>query len=292
MKYNFFKIKIKIIILICCIETYFHLDNKDIFHSRYNKNEINQNKNTYFNSNFNNIKIISHRGGYLYGPENSLKAIQYSIDHKVDYIEVDVQETKDGVVILMHDKNLKRLTRLNKTLIQLTYNEVKKLNISSSYWDKNETEKIPTLNEVVKKCNGKVKLIIEIKPYGNTIDLTNKVINIIKKNNFEKECMIQSMNYKTLVNIKKMKPGIMTGYIVYMPVKKLPSMDVDFYSIRRDIITKNLVSEIHKIDKKVYVWNIDTKFYMDDMIKLNVDGIITNNLDILNDKDNIMSSIK
>jgi len=72
----------------------------------------------------------------------------------------------------------------------------------------------------------------------------------------------------------------------------LPSMDVDFYSIRRNIITKNLVSEIHKIDKKVYVWNIDTKFYMDDMIKLNVDGMITNNLDILNDKDNIMSPIK
>gem|GEM_PF-3051484 len=69
-------------------------------------------------------------------------------------------------------------------------------------------------------------------------------------------------------------------------------MDVDFYSIRRNIITKNLVSEIHKIDKKVYVWNIDTKFYMDDMIKLNVDGMITNNLDILNDKDNIMSPIK
>lgn len=86
--------------------------------------------------NNNNITVIAHRGIYFNEPENSLEAIEDSIKHKVDYAEIDVQETNDGVVVLMHDKNLRRLAGVNKTVDELSYNDIEKLNISRGIFNK------------------------------------------------------------------------------------------------------------------------------------------------------------
>ncbi|WPC44358.1 glycerophosphodiester phosphodiesterase [Clostridium sp. JS66] len=232
---------------------------------------------SYLNSNtleVQNVKVIAHRGQCSGEPENSLKAIQSSIKYKVNYAEIDVQETEDGVVVLMHDRNLKRLTGLNKNVDQLTFNEIEKLNIGSPF-HKKDVERIPTLDEVIKKCNRKLDLIIEIKPYGNTEDLTNKVVKIIDVNNYVSQCKVHSVSYKILLDIKKLNPNIQTGYIVSRPMNNLSLLNVNFYSIQENAINEKMVHDIHKVNKEIYAWTVDRKVDMNNMLKLNLDGIIS-----------------
>lgn len=238
--------------------------------------------NNYINNpNLNKIKIVAHRGVYSNEPENSMAAIKDSILHKVNYAEIDVQETKDGIVILMHDENLKRLTGVNKTVSELDYNQIEKLNIGMHYPFKYNFERIPTLNQVIRECNNKINLIIEIKPYYNTRDLTKKVVDIIDNNNFQKQCMIHSLSYSILLNVKRLNPNIPTGYIIYKPINNLTLLNVNFYSINEKSVTKKLILKIHNSNKKVYVWTVDNPIYVHKILRFNIDGIITDKPSLL-----------
>lgn len=231
-----------------------------------------------------NIKVIAHRGQCSGEPENSLKAIKSSIICKVDYAEIDVQETRDGVVVLMHDRNLKRLTGSNKNVDELNFNEIEKLSIES-LGQTHYIERIPTLDSVIKECNNKLNLIIEIKPYGNTVDLTNKVVKIIDDNNFANQCKVHSVSYSILLNVKKLNPNIQTGYIISRPMNNLASLNVNFYSVQEDAVSKEMVNNIHHGHKQIYAWTVDNKLDMYKLIKSNVDGIIS-------DKPKLLLNIK
>lgn len=281
-----FKIIHLIIAAFMCITFFYVMNRYGIIEAKKNSNYAG-NTYKYLDNNVDvrRVKVISHRARYFGEPENSIHAIEDSIKYKVDYAEIDVQETKDGIVVLMHDKNLKRMTGLNESVGVVDFNQIEKLNIAPRYSSQHKEERIPTLDEAVKKSKGKLKLIIEIKPYGDTNDLTKKVVSIIEKNNFENQCMIHSMNYKILLNVKRLNPRIKTGYIACRPRKDLALLKVDFYSVQQRIITRKLVIEIHKSNRRIYSWTVDKPKYMDSMLKLNVDGIIT-------DKPSILMNIK
>lgn len=221
------------------------------------------------------VKIIAHRGICDNEPENSINAIEASINYKVDYAEIDVQETKDGVVVLMHDKNLKRETGLNKDVNQVTFKEIEKLTLAAPFSYKSKYERIPTLEQVIEETKGRLNLIIEIKPYGNTKELTNKVVDIIEKNDFVNQCKIHSLSYNILLQVNKINNNIETGFIVTRPLKTLPQLGINFYSINQRLITAGLVQRIHKSNKTVYAWTADNDADMNNSIRAKVDGIIT-----------------
>lgn len=257
----------------------------ELYHNKtYAVNNLEREENAEYISNGNNlnsIKIISHRGVCTNEPENSITSIKSSINHQVDYAEIDVQETKDGVVVLMHDKNLMRLTGVNNTVNKLTYRQLKNLSIHQPFKSIYKDERIPTLYEVMKVAKNKRKLIIEIKPYGNTKDLTTKVVNMIEQNNLTKQCMIHSMSYNILLQVKKQDPDITTGYIVFKRGQTLPVNGVDFYSIDQHFITPNMVMNIHRLNKTIFAWTVDTPRDISRAMNLKVDGIITDKATIL-----------
>lgn len=231
----------------------------------------------------NNLKIIAHRGVCIDEPENTITSIKSSIKHNVDYAEIDVQQTKDGVIVLMHDRNLRRLTGINTTVDRLTYDQLKTLRVREPFKSHYKPEKIPTLQEVIKLTDHKRKLIIEIKDYSNTKELTKKVVSIIQENNFIDQCMVQSMSYSVIKQVKEENPKIITGYISSRRHERLPTVDVDFYSINEKNITEDMVKNIHAMNKTIYAWTVNDVMNMDKMIGLNVDGIITDKPTILLD---------
>lgn len=227
------------------------------------------------------VKVIAHRGQGFGEPENSLKAIKSSIINKVDYAEIDVQETRDGVVVLMHDRSLRSLTGLNKNVDELNLNEIGKLNIAPHVFVRHYKERIPTLDRVIKECNGKLNLIIEIKPYGNTVELTNQVVKIIDDNNFANQCKVHSVSYEILLDVKRLNPNIQTGYIISRPMNNLGSLNVNFYSVQENEVSKEMVNDIHNRNKEIYVWTVNNTLDMNNLIKLNVDGIISDKPQLL-----------
>jgi glycerophosphoryl diester phosphodiesterase len=288
-KFNFKTKKVMIpcvsIVAIMLFSTAF-IFKSELYQKAYAVNSLEKRENVEYLStdvNLNSIKIVAHKGICNNEPENSISSIKSSINHKVDYAEIDVQETKDGVVVLMHDKNLRRLTGVNTTVDKLTYSQLRNLRIHQPFKSQYKDERIPTLNEVMAVANNKRKLIIEIKPYGNTRDITTKVVNMIDKNNFTKQCMVHSMSYNIILQVKEENPDITTGYIVFKRGQKLPIEGVDFYSVEQGLITPNMVENIHRLNKTIYAWTVDGPRDMKRVMKLNVDGIITDKPTILLD---------
>ncbi|SHI45951.1 glycerophosphoryl diester phosphodiesterase [Clostridium cavendishii DSM 21758] len=227
------------------------------------------------------IKIISHRANCENEPENSISALKNSIKHKTDFAEIDVQESSDGAIVLMHDANLKRIAGLDTSIGDLSLREIQNIDISKNYNKKFNGEKIPTLDEVIKLSKGKIRLIIELKPYKNSETLAKKVVDLIEANNAVNTCFIQSLDYTSLLKVKELNPYISTGYILYMATGDITELNVDFYTIEQTIVSEELLNSIHAKHKEVFVWTIDTEEDMSEILDYNVDGIITDNPTLL-----------
>ena len=126
--------------------------------------------------------------------------------------------TRDGVVMVTHDTSLRRCTGRNENIYDLTYNEVRKLDAGRWFGQKYTGTKVPTLEEVLDLCKGKIQLNIEIKPNAATPELEAETIRIIREKGFVQDCTITSQSYETLCKVKELAPEIRTGYILALGV--------------------------------------------------------------------------
>ncbi|MDG2738478.1 glycerophosphodiester phosphodiesterase family protein, partial [Vibrio parahaemolyticus] len=124
--------------------------------------------------------IMAHRGYISKGVENTKEALQGAINAKADYAEIDVLQTKDGELAVIHDLKLKRLANANVHVSDLTMDELRQLTLSQDGF----SGQISTLDEIIKLAKGKIKLNIEVKLHGGEKDFVNKVLKTIKDNEF------------------------------------------------------------------------------------------------------------
>ena len=106
------------------------------------------------------VIVVAHRADWRNFPENSLEAVQSSIDMGVDMLELDVQRTKDGVLMLMHDHNLDRMTTGSGNIAETTWEEISKLYLKDHQGNVT-TCKVPTLEDVLLACKGKIMINLD-----------------------------------------------------------------------------------------------------------------------------------
>ncbi|MBU5591143.1 glycerophosphodiester phosphodiesterase [Clostridium sp. MSJ-4] len=221
--------------------------------------------------------IAAHRGDNKYAVENSMESIKLSIEKGYDFVEIDVQDTKDRVVVLAHDKSLKRIAGVNENIKDLDYEELKNININYDYSNGNEFQRIPTLEEVLKESKGKIKLLIELKPYGDKRRLAEEVISILENYKMGDQCYIQSLDYEILQEVRNINKDIKLGYIMYLAVGDLSNLDVNFYSIEQSLLNEKFVNNAHKLNRQVWVWTVNTDEDIKEALTFGVDGLITDN---------------
>lgn len=227
---------------------------------------------------FHQTSITAHRGDSVNAPENTLAAIEEAINHFADWVEIDVQQTKDGEIIVMHDSNLKRTSGINRNIWKVNYEEIKELDVGTWFSPEFSDQRIPTLDEAIKLAKGRVKLNIELKPTGHEIDFEKKVIEIIKENNFEDDCVVTSLKYSSLVKIKKIEPKIKTIYVTTVAYGEIANLDsADGFSVEHSFVTKKLVYNIKNKGKDLFVWTVNNEKDLEKMLNIGVDNIITDN---------------
>ena len=236
------------------------------------------------------IEVTAHRGASINYPENTMSAFIGAKELGADWIELDVQQTKDKEIIVLHDTNLKRTTGLDKNTWEVTYDEIKDLDAGSHLNSKFSDERIPTLKEVIKYAlDNNIKLNIELKPTGREIDFEKMVVDIINEYNFSSNCVVTSQVYNVLENVKKYDNNIKTVYVMSLAYGNITDLiAADSFSVEASSITKTLVKKVHNSGKELYAWTVNTKESIDNMIDLNVDNIITDNIDLA--KEEIYSS--
>lgn len=222
-------------------------------------------------------KITSHRGGALFAPENTLAAIEKSIEKGADYAEIDVQLTKDKKVILLHDKTFSRTCDVNKKPRDVTYDKIKHFDAGSHFSHTYSDEKVPLLEDVIKASKRKIKLNIELKPYDNNKkELAEAVCKIVKENQFQNDCVISSLDEKILNQVKEFSPKLTVGLI--LPVAQGDFYDtenIDFFSIEESFVSKDVIYSAHRLGKQIHVWTINDDDSMFNIYNLGVDNIIT-----------------
>ena len=220
--------------------------------------------------------VTAHRGFSAAAPENTLPAFQLAIDQGCERAELDVQMTKDGVVMVTHDTNMRRCTGRNQNIYDLTYDEVRKLDAGRWFGKKYAGTKVPTLAEVLDLCKGKIELNIEIKPNAATPELEAETLRIIREKGFENNCVITSQSYETLCKVKELAPEIPTGYILALGVGSYYDLPAaDFFSVESTFITSGMVQQVHLRGKTVSAWTVNREEDASDLLSLGVDDIIT-----------------
>ena len=227
---------------------------------------------------FHETKVMAHRGASTEAPENTMAAFQKAIDDMADYIELDVQLTNNGEVIVMHDSNAYRTTGVDANIVNMTYKEVKTLDAGSWFSDEYVGENVPSLKEVLELTQGKIKLNIELKPTDNGIALAKNTVRLIEKYNMVNDCVITSFSESALKAVKTYNQEIKVGYILSAAYGDFYDMkNVDFFSVNAAFLSKRTIDAIHNSGKRVYAWTVNNKESIKNLTNKGVDGIITDN---------------
>lgn len=241
--------------------------------------------------------VFAHRGASKLYPENTLPAFKKAIEFGVDGIELDVQLTKDGHVVVIHDEQIDRTSDSNGWVKDKTLKELKSLDFGSWFSEECKDIRIPTFREVLELLSSwKGTLDVELKN-GPIIcpGIEQKVINLIKEYSFENRTIISCFNHNSLVECKKIEPKIKTGIIyiagIYNPWEYAKRIKADaihplYYNMLPEVV--NGCKENHI---EMNYWTIDDPKYIKAAYSLNVHGIITNVPDkamqIFNELENI-----
>lgn len=224
----------------------------------------------------NPVEVTAHRGYSAVYPENTIPAFKGAIQVGADWAELDVQQTADGEVIVMHDSNLKRTTGLDKEVWQVTWNEIKDLDNGSWFDKKYQTVRIPTLEEVLKVCRGKIHLNIEIKPSGHDKDLEEQVAKLLKKYHMRDTCVVSSLKYDSLRKIKQADDSIETAYITSVSYGNFTDLEyADGYSVESTLLSKSFVNKAQKTGKQIYVWTVNSEERLEKVVGMGIDNVIT-----------------
>ena len=230
----------------------------------------------YINEALSGITITAHRGNSHVAPENTLPALENAIIARSDYVEIDIQQTKDGTLILMHDFNLKRTTGINKRTWEVNLDEIRHLDAGSWFGLEFTNTPIPTLEEAIQLCKGRIKMNLEIKIHGYEKNLEENLVALIHQYELKNQCIISSMNYETLRKIKQLDQDIKTGLVITAFYGNFYDKDdFDFLSVRSIYLNKQIVEGIHKLGKEVHAWTVNSETEIERMKSIGVDCIIT-----------------
>ena len=228
-----------------------------------------------FNFDRRHMAITAHRGSSLKAPENTISALNQAIEDGADYAEIDVQATADGVVILMHDADLMRVASIDRKIAEMRYEELSTIDIGSWFSKDFRSERIATLEEAIRFCNGRIKLNIELKYNRPDLDLVGKVGTLIRRNSCSENCVITSLDYGELRMFKALFPEIKIGLTVFRALGDYTQSKVDFLSIDAAQATSQLVKKAQQSGKQIHVWTVNDLNTALAMIEVGADNIIT-----------------
>ena len=223
--------------------------------------------------------VISHRGvSNKNGVQNTVQSLEKTAQLKPDLIEMDVQETKDGQFVMMHDANLKNLAGINARPQDLTLEELTGLDISENGY----RTKISSFDDYLNRANElHQRLLIEIKTSKKDSPqmmerFLEKYGPIIKQYGHQ----MQSLDYHVIDQVLKYDSTIPVYFI--LPYNSIfPKTKATGYTMEYSTLDEYFVTKLWYTEQKLYVWTINSSDALDKSLQLSVDGMITDDMEML-----------
>ena len=211
---------------------------------------------------------IGHRGASGHAPENTLKAFQLAIDMGCPWIELDVYAVEDELLVI-HDDEVDRTTDGSGLVMEMTLETLRSL-------DAGEGEKIPTLQEVMALCQGKVAINIELKGPGTAEPVNQLLAEMTHQSWNEKNISISSFHHDELARANPLYPRGALFYKEAPYIEKAQALAAYSINLAAKLVDADVVAEAHNHGYQVWVYTVNTKAEMQKMKDFGVDAVFTN----------------
>jgi glycerophosphoryl diester phosphodiesterase len=222
------------------------------------------------------VEVIAHRGAAAVRPENTLAAIVKAVEDRADWVEIDVQENAEGVVVVAHDSDFMKAAGAPVKVWQATTADLADIDIGSWFDAAYAGERTPTLREALLAVKGRGRLLIELKYYGHDVDLEARVVRAVEEAGMAEDVAVMSLDYAGVQKIGALRPAWRRGLLAARAIGDLSRLDADFLAVNTGQVSLRLIRRAHDRGKQVYVWTVDDPVTMSRMISMGVDGLITN----------------
>ncbi|MGC0210167.1 glycerophosphodiester phosphodiesterase [Streptomyces levis] len=249
-------------------------------------------------------RVIAHRGASAYAPENTLAAVDKAAELGIRWVENDVQRTRDGELVVLHDDNLRRTTDVEEVfpdrapwrVRDFTAREIARLDAGSWFGPAYAGARVPTLEQFVHRVERHhQKLLLEIKNpelYPGIERQTLKVLSNegwLDRSHLAGRLIMQSFSADSVRTVHALKPGVKTGLLGTPPVSDLPGLAgfADQINPSHGSLTLAYVSSVqaftgpHGRPMEVFTWTVDDAATAQRVAGYGVDGIITNRPDVV-----------
>ena len=234
------------------------------------------------------IKNYAHRGFCSRYPENTMLAFEKALAEGVDGIENDVQLTKDGEIVILHDESIDRTTDGKGWVKDLTLAQVKELNANEKFGDAFPVQRIPTLREYLELVkNEPVLTNIEMKTgVFQYLEMEQLLVDLLREYKVEDRILITSFNHFTIMRMKERAPEIRYGFLAYdwrldageyTQKNGIPCYHPDYHNL-----TPEVVEDLRSHGIEINPYTVDDPKDIRDMIAKGVHSVITNCPDVVN----------
>ncbi|WP_191557074.1 glycerophosphodiester phosphodiesterase [Metabacillus idriensis] len=229
---------------------------------------------------------VAHRGASGYAPENTIASYDKAIEMKADFIEIDLQVSKDGRLMVIHDDSVERTTNGKGNVRDLTFNELRKLDAGSWFHGSFAGQKIPTFDEVLDRYSEKCGLLIELKSPALYPGIEQKVYDALASRglieNRKTNVIVQSFDTNSMKRFHEIAPTIPIGVLVKFTPKGISNTQLEefktyanYVNPNRRLVTKKLIARIHEHDMKIIPYTIRDRKTAKAFMLLDLDGITT-----------------
>ncbi|KRM24433.1 glycerophosphoryl diester phosphodiesterase family protein [Latilactobacillus graminis DSM 20719] len=221
--------------------------------------------------------VVAHRGDPINAPEETFQSIDMAFSEGANYVELDLHESQDGVLVISHDRNLKRVTGIDAIVSQYPFTKLSQLRLSND-------EPLHSVNQLFEhyQNNPHAKFLIETKKTkkGNPQDMEAKLVALIQQYHMQDRVMVHSFSLASLQNMQRLMPQIPRIFIVGS-LKRISFESfkyADGINISSALVTPTIIKQLHYLHQKVFVWNemSENQATWNWLINLNVDGVVTN----------------
>jgi glycerophosphoryl diester phosphodiesterase len=232
------------------------------------------------------VQVLAHRGASAYAPENTLSAFRLAIEQHADWLELDVQQTKDGRLVVFHDLRMERTTNGFGPLRDLSLEQVQQLDAGSWYGSEFAGERVPTFEEVVALAReSDIRIFPEVKDPRFYPGIEERMAAIIAANGYEDSTIVQSFDMSSLERLRQANPRLKMAalYTAAAPLRGDPPAGVTVIGPPWELVGNdpNLVRDAHAAGRQVVVWSVDTPSPIRSLLDARVDGIITSRPDVV-----------
>ncbi|MBO4450673.1 MAG: glycerophosphoryl diester phosphodiesterase membrane domain-containing protein [Clostridiales bacterium] len=223
--------------------------------------------------------VCAHRGDNVNAPENTMPAFELAVSENLKWIELDVHQTSDGVIVCNHDSTIKRVTGYNLAIHDMTYADLSTCELGRWMPGDYEHVTLPKLEDVLRLARGNdMNVQVELKGHPGDVGFEENVLKVINETGMRDHVMIICQNASRLERIMELDPEITKGYCMVIALGELTDIPyTDNITIEESYVTPELVRKMHAKGIKVFCWTVDLDDTVQYLVSCDVDVIGTDN---------------